>query len=358
MKALRAWLAAWLVCSANGAFKRNLDCEVCQTLVYDSQRRIQHAPKSSITGTKLAMLVLDVMNGACYARSWEDYANKARLNSQSMMMQCTPILAAIEEQLEEALQGGHVNETQLRHDLCLKQLPDSNKKKHKHAKPQAVLGYCEERFMWKAHDMPHLRLNLGEINLREGKAFLEKKAKKKGVISLASEVMYKVLTSGNGTIHPTPEDKVSVHYNATLTNGTLFASSYKRKKEYTFKVSSVVTGWKEAIQLMVQGDVWEVYLPEHLAYGKEGSMYGVGPHAAIIIQVELLGVVGKDYVIVEKKADPKKVDPKAPEKAKTDKKKKKKASKTKSKNHNPNDEPPKQTATAAVDTEDDERVEL
>ena len=57
----------------------------------------------------------------------------------------------------------------------------------------------------------------------------------------------------------------------TLIDGTEFDSSYSRGSPTTFAPNQVIKGWTEAMQLMVEGDKWELYIPSDLAYGERGS---------------------------------------------------------------------------------------
>lgn len=52
-----------------------------------------------------------------------------------------------------------------------------------------------------------------------------------------------------------------------LIDGTEFDSSYKRGQPATFAPNQVIRGWTEAMQLMHEGDKWELYIPSELAYG-------------------------------------------------------------------------------------------
>ena len=126
-------------------------------------------------------------------------------------------------------------------------------------------------------------------NLKEGKDFLEKNAKRKGITKLANGVQYEVLKKGNGKAHPKKSDKVTVHYEGTLIDGTVFDSSYKRGESISFPLSGVIRGWTETIPLMSIGDTWKIYIPSHLAYGERGQG-SIQPNATLIFKVELLGI--------------------------------------------------------------------
>jgi len=69
----------------------------------------------------------------------------------------------------------------------------------------------------------------------EGLAFLEANGKKEGVVTLASGLQYKALTSAPaGAKSPLVGTPCSCHYRGTLTDGTEFDSSYKRGAPTTF----------------------------------------------------------------------------------------------------------------------------
>jgi FKBP-type peptidyl-prolyl cis-trans isomerase FklB len=129
----------------------------------------------------------------------------------------------------------------------------------------------------------------GEKYKREGDAFLTENGKKEGVITLPSGLQYKVLTSGTGKT-PTAADKVTTHYRGTLINGTEFDNSYKRGEPATFPVTGVIKGWTEALQLMKEGDKWQLFIPGELAYGQRGAGQNIPPNATLIFEVELIKV--------------------------------------------------------------------
>ena len=75
---------------------------------------------------------------------------------------------------------------------------------------------------------------------------------------------YKVLREGSGDSHPTVSSSCSCHYAGTLIDGTEFDSSYGRGEPTDFAPNQVIKGWTEAMQLMVEGDKWEMYIPSDL----------------------------------------------------------------------------------------------
>ncbi len=128
-----------------------------------------------------------------------------------------------------------------------------------------------------------------EKNIAEGKAFLDENAKKEGVITLPSGLQYCILQEGTGA-KPSATDSVNCHYHGTLINGTVFDSSVQRGTPATFGVNQVIPGWVEALQLMPVGAKWRLFIPSDLAYGAQGAGQQIGPHTALIFDVELLGI--------------------------------------------------------------------
>jgi len=129
----------------------------------------------------------------------------------------------------------------------------------------------------------------GDANIKKVEEFLAANAKKDGVKTTASGLQYKVLKSGSGKT-PKPTDTVKVHYHGTLIDGTVFDSSVERGEPISFPVNGVIPGWTEALQLMKVGSKWELYIPASLAYGERGAGGKIPANAALIFEVELLGI--------------------------------------------------------------------
>ena len=125
-------------------------------------------------------------------------------------------------------------------------------------------------------------------NKLAGENFLAENAKRENVKITDSGLQYEVITEGKGEI-PAATDKVKVHYQGTLIDGTVFDSSYGRGKPAEFGVSQVIKGWTEALQLMSVGSKWKLYIPYNLAYGAKNQGQ-IKPFSALIFEVELLGI--------------------------------------------------------------------
>ena len=109
--------------------------------------------------------------------------------------------------------------------------------------------------------------------------------------TLPSGVQYKVIKEGTGAV-PTDTSMVKVHYEGRLINDSIFDSSYKRGEPTLFRANQVIKGWTEALCQMPEGSVWEVYIPQQLAYG-EREQGQIKPFSALIFKIELLEVNAK-----------------------------------------------------------------
>lgn len=132
----------------------------------------------------------------------------------------------------------------------------------------------------------------GEVNRKNGEAFLTENAKRDGIKVTESGLQYEVLESGKGD-SPKASDNVEVHYTGKLIDGTVFDSSVERRVPASFGVTQVIPGWVEALQLMHEGDKWRLYIPSDLAYGPNGAGGVIGPNMTLIFDVELLRVIKK-----------------------------------------------------------------
>ena len=123
-------------------------------------------------------------------------------------------------------------------------------------------------------------------NKEEGEKFLAANAKKDGVKTLESGVQYKVLKEGTGAI-PADTSLVKVHYEGRLLNDSVFDSSYKRGEPITLRCNQTIKGWTDAMVHMPAGSVWEVYIPQELAYGERESGI-IKPFSVLIFKIELI----------------------------------------------------------------------
>jgi FKBP-type peptidyl-prolyl cis-trans isomerase len=127
---------------------------------------------------------------------------------------------------------------------------------------------------------------------QEGRDFLASNSTQPGVMTTASGLQYMVVESAadSSARMPSEEDTVSVHYEGTLTDGSVFDSSIQRGQPATFPLNGVIPGWTEGLQLMKVGDKFRFFIPSELAYGPNGAGDAIPPNAVLIFDVELLEI--------------------------------------------------------------------
>lgn len=130
-------------------------------------------------------------------------------------------------------------------------------------------------------------------NKAKGAAFLSENKGKAGVVTTASGLQYKIIENGTGA-KPGKDDTVTVEYTGTLLDGKVFDSTDTSGKPATFKVSQVIPGWTEALQLMPAGSTWEVYVPSDLAYGARSYGGPIGPNETLVFKIHLIDVKKPD----------------------------------------------------------------
>ena len=109
-----------------------------------------------------------------------------------------------------------------------------------------------------------------------------------------------VIEKGAGTASPNFTDTVQVNYRGRLIptlsfpEGKVFDQSYKGTLNPAtavptkFSVGGVIVGWSTALQHMVEGDIWRVYIPAHLGYGSS-KQTDIPAYSALIFDMNLVG---------------------------------------------------------------------
>ena len=128
-------------------------------------------------------------------------------------------------------------------------------------------------------------------NKAAGEKWLAANKKKEGVKTLPSGVQYKVIKVGTGAM-PKDTSTVVVNYEGKTIDGKVFDSSYKRGEPITLKANQVIKGWTDALVHMPVGSVWEVYIPQELAYG-DREQGQIKPFSALIFKIELVKLGAK-----------------------------------------------------------------
>ena len=123
----------------------------------------------------------------------------------------------------------------------------------------------------------------------QGETFLRMNKERPGVVTTKSGLQYQVLKRGSGR-QPKATDRVSCHYEGRLIDGTVFDASSKHGNEpASFRADQVIKGWTEALTMMPVGSKWQLFIPQHLAYG-ERQTGQIPPYSTLIFDVELVGI--------------------------------------------------------------------
>jgi peptidylprolyl isomerase len=98
----------------------------------------------------------------------------------------------------------------------------------------------------------------------------------------------RVLERGTGTEHPTLASVVQIHFSGWTTDGQLIDSSIMSGRPATFPLeTATLEGWKEGIQLMVEGEKRRFWVPAALAQtGRPG-----GPQGDLVFDIELIRLI-------------------------------------------------------------------
>ncbi len=150
---------------------------------------------------------------------------------------------------------------------------------------QATLMAYQKTMMQQAMEKQQ---TLATTNATASQAYLTKIAAEPGVKQLAPGLYYQVLTAGTGKM-PTAKQVVTVNYEGTLPDGTVFDSSYKRGQPASFQLNQVIPGWTQALEKMPVGSTWMVYMSSDLAYGANAPQV-IGPNQALTFKINLISI--------------------------------------------------------------------
>ena len=157
-------------------------------------------------------------------------------------------------------------------------------------RPPAMTAAQMEAALEMRQQQEKVRQNdAAETGRPRGEAFQGEYSQRQGVVATASGLQYRVIETGEGR-SPGPADTVVVHYVGRLIDGTEFDSSRDRGTPATFSLGGIIPGWQEALQLMREGDTWEVVIPSELAYGARGAGTSIGPNETLVFEIELISV--------------------------------------------------------------------
>jgi rhodanese-related sulfurtransferase len=110
--------------------------------------------------------------------------------------------------------------------------------------------------------------------------------------SLANErLIVETLQKGNGELALTGQ-RISVHYEGKLQDGTVFDASRPRGQPLSFILGKgqVIKGWDLGVEGMLVGEIRRLTIPPEMGYGANGAGEVIPPNATLIFEVELLAV--------------------------------------------------------------------
>jgi len=121
-----------------------------------------------------------------------------------------------------------------------------------------------------------------------GEAYLKKNKSLDGVLELENGLQYKIVKNGKGN-SPAPNDSVSIHFRAMFLDGTTFDMSYDTGPA-DIKLSQMIKGLSDGIQLMKPGAIYEFCIPWYLAYGEENFANIIPGGSTLRYHVELIQI--------------------------------------------------------------------
>jgi len=131
-----------------------------------------------------------------------------------------------------------------------------------------------------------------EANRLSEEEFLANNSRRPEIQTTPSGLQYEIIMETNGE-KPAPNSVVSVYYEGTFIDGSLFDSS--EGEAVNIPLDMVIPGWTEGLMLMGTGSKYRIYIPSNLAYGKTGVQNFIPPYSTLIFTVELLEILTTNY---------------------------------------------------------------
>lgn len=104
-------------------------------------------------------------------------------------------------------------------------------------------------------------------------------------------VYFAIDVEGSGA-RPSLAGAVTVHYEGSLLDGTIFDSSYDRGAPSTFPLANAIAGWQIGLPQFREGGSGWLLIPSGLAYGENPPAGSVIPENAVLVfRIELLDVL-------------------------------------------------------------------
>ena len=126
------------------------------------------------------------------------------------------------------------------------------------------------------------------LSAQANATYIANYGKKPGVYKRQSGLEYRIIQNGFGA-RPAATDLVTVYYKGQLINGKVFDAT-EPGFPVQFSVNGLIPGWTEALQLMREGDHWELLIPANLAYGTRGAGDAIPPNQTLVFDLTLVKV--------------------------------------------------------------------
>ncbi|KAB0564071.1 FKBP-type peptidyl-prolyl cis-trans isomerase [Pseudomonas palleroniana] len=171
-------------------------------------------------------------------------------------------------------------------DLQIQALVDGLKQAYQ-GKPLALDNTRIEQILaqHEAQSESNAQAPQSEKALAAEQQFLAQEKSVKGVRELADGILLTELMPGTGN-KPSATDEVQVKYVGRLPDGTVFDQSTQPQ---WFRLDSVISGWRSALQQMPVGAKWRLVIPSAQAYGADGAGELIPPYTPLVFEIELLG---------------------------------------------------------------------
>jgi len=116
-----------------------------------------------------------------------------------------------------------------------------------------------------------------------------------GAKKTPSGLTYQVLKPGTGQRHPSDTSRVTVSYSAFTPDGKMFETSLATADSVSIRMDRLMPGWREGLELMVEGEHTVLYIPGKLAHGdiKPGEVRAPfdPPAGPVVFDLELVKIL-------------------------------------------------------------------
>jgi FKBP-type peptidyl-prolyl cis-trans isomerase len=147
---------------------------------------------------------------------------------------------------------------------------------------EARTVWVPESLCWEFHGDVTLVVELVEI-VPAPKVPTDVGAPPRDAVVEKSGLVSKVVRGGVGTAHPTPTGEVAAQWVGWTTKGTVVDSTYGQGP-VDLHLASIKPRFKEVLELMVEGEVRRIWIPEALV---RGSVLGTG---TFVYDIELVRI--------------------------------------------------------------------